>query len=456
MAIAAGLPGAEVYVSTTPPQTHSPPAATRSTPPSPSPAGCWRSSTATSCRASSPTRCPTSATSTSASRRWSGSWSAWSRCCATSCCAGASRAAGRPGGGELGGGRPAPSSLFVARARHPRAAGRLRGAVRRLAPPRVPRRRLGGRAHPQPARPGRGARRYRRRPRRSRTPTGPRPTSTSPTRSRSQGRQRRIRHPPAHPAAHRRPAGRWSTGSGFSFCRDGPPHAGNSFDAAGRRPPFFFFFFKKYNLIPSGPLCAAECAGAGPAIARGHAATTAPGGSPRGGRHRDGELGRPAGPPRPPPPAPAGTAPARSGRSRWSGRGHGTISSKEPPPPARGLRAGVVERSASASRMEFLSGSSRRARERYIAAWPGCRCQESTPRRNIVKARSRRTKPGTGRSAVHARSFRGRAHGRCPASPRARGRRTRRARGRAPRSARWTRGGRRARTRLRGTACAPT
>ena len=69
------------------------------------------------------------------------------------------------------------------RAGHPRAARGLRRAVRRVAPPRVPGRRLGRRAHAQPAGPGSRAQRHRRpTPGRCATPTGPRRISTSRTR----------------------------------------------------------------------------------------------------------------------------------------------------------------------------------------------------------------------------------------------------------------------------------
>ena len=81
----------------------------------------------------------------------------------------------RPGPGHLHGRRPG--------AGHPRAARRLRRPVRRLAQARVPGRRLGRRAHAQPAGTGARARPHRRRPRQAAsTPTGPRRTSTSPTR----------------------------------------------------------------------------------------------------------------------------------------------------------------------------------------------------------------------------------------------------------------------------------
>ena len=89
----------------------------------------------------------------------------------------------RRGGGS--GGRPGRRHLRDRRPRagHPRAAGRLRRAVRRLAPARVPGRRLGRGAHAQPARAGAGAQRASPpTPSRCATPTGPRRTSTSPTR----------------------------------------------------------------------------------------------------------------------------------------------------------------------------------------------------------------------------------------------------------------------------------
>ncbi len=114
------------------------------------------------------------------------------------------------------------------RARHPRAAGRLRRAVRGVEAARVPGRRLGRRAHAQPARPGSGAHTHRLRP----GAPAPRQPGDGASLHRQpaqedQGSHRRLRHAPAHPAAHRRPAG------------DGPRRAGSAGGGggAGRRRP---------------------------------------------------------------------------------------------------------------------------------------------------------------------------------------------------------------------------
>ena len=150
---------------------------------------CSRSSTARSSRASSATSCPTSATSTSASRCSSACSSAASRCWPTSSCAsrsGAAAAAGRATTTGGGGGAPGDHLRRRDRPGHPRADRRPARPARGQPPARVPGRRVGGRADPQPVRARAGAGQDRGRPRRSsRSPTGRPSTCTSRTRSRS-------------------------------------------------------------------------------------------------------------------------------------------------------------------------------------------------------------------------------------------------------------------------------
>ena len=95
------------------------------------------------------------------------------------------------------------------RARHPGAVLRPHGADGDLAPPRVPGRRLGRRAHPQPARPGSRPAEDRRRPALA---AGRDQGDRAPLhRQPPQGQEDKriggpLRHPPAHPEAHRHPA----------------------------------------------------------------------------------------------------------------------------------------------------------------------------------------------------------------------------------------------------------
>ena len=119
---------------------------------------CSRSSTARSSRGSSPTSSRTSATSISGSRCSSGSWSGRSRSWPTSSCASRSGAAAggrttrqwrqrRPGDHHDRGHRPG----------HPGPARQPVHPARGQPPARVPGRRLGDRADPQPVRAGAGA-----------------------------------------------------------------------------------------------------------------------------------------------------------------------------------------------------------------------------------------------------------------------------------------------------------
>ena len=120
--------------------------------------GLLRSSTARSSRASSATSCRTSATSTSGSRCSSACWSAASPSWPTSSCASRSgaAAAGRSDSDRGGGGAPADHLRRRDRPGDPGADRGPPGPARGQPPARVPGRRVGGRADPQPGRAGAG------------------------------------------------------------------------------------------------------------------------------------------------------------------------------------------------------------------------------------------------------------------------------------------------------------